>query len=368
MSETILSIEPRLPPAVCGTSMYGWRLTEHWPDQSRRFVHAVVDGAEASRRQFATEDIVETGQSSSGLLAALEKHAGGGAILHYASRGYHRYGIPIWLARGIARWRRRNPVAPLLVFFHEVPQPLPMRSRHYILERINRAIIRLLCRKASVLMTNAPEHAQRLSELSGRASVEWLPVPSNIPAPPDVESTIAGRRRREFVIFGLPFTHLLTVRAFEKELAAWQSAGLIEKVHLIGPNDAKFSPQTAALLRTLLPEDRIVTHGPLEPRAVSALLMSAGFCLTQNTGANFSKSGTFAAFAVHGCAVVARLGAGPEPLAFLVQPEEVADPQMRSDFSEFDRRARALREWYLRASDWPVISAKVRAAFDQCGK
>jgi hypothetical protein len=211
-------------------------------------------------------------------------------------------------------------------------------------------------------MTNAPEHAQRLCELSRRASVEWLPIPSNIPPPADLIASFSTRRRGDFVIFGLPFTQLLTVQAFARELAAWRAAGVLERLHLVGPTDATFAPQTAALLHALLPEESIVRHGPLEPSAVSEVLSHAGFCLTQNTETNFSKSGTFAAFAAHGCAVVSRMSPIREPLGYIFQPEEVSDTALREDFLEFERRARALREWYLRESDWPAIAARIRDA------
>lgn len=364
MSNAIVSIEPRLPPAMCGTSTYGWTLSRNWPEPRPRFVHLVVDGAEASRKQLGTADIFDVGRSAANLSARLEEFPDAGVIVQYASRGFHRFGIPLWLSRGLSRWRQRHPRARMLVFFHEVPQSLPITSRHYILERINRHIIRRLSRTASVIATNTKEHAARLEELTGRRDVPFLPVPSNIPAPDNADSSFARRAARDFAVFGLPFTQLLTLRHFAAELAEWRRAGVIERLHLIGPADGKFSPQSDELLAGVLPSGAIVRHGGLDATQVSEILGRTGFCLTQCSEENFSKSGTFTAFAAHGCAVVSKMKPVREPLGFLVQPEQVSDAILRGDFSEIEKRARALRDWYLRESDWPVVAARIRQLYE----
>ena len=363
MSDVIFSIEPRLPPAVCGTSGFGWQLSQHWPDATKKFTHLTVDGAEASRRHFGRQEIFETGQSASRLFARLQEHPGAGVIVQYSSRGYHRYGIPIWLARGLGKWRRANAASRMLVFFHEVPQPLPLLTRHGILERINRAIIRRLCRYADVIATNTGEHAERLGEITGRREVPCLPIPSNIPAPGNVDASFAGRAAGDFAVFGLPLTLLLTLQHFAAELAEWREAGVLERLHLIGPPDEKFSRQTDALLAGILPAEAIVRHGALDAAQVSEVFSRAGFFLTQSNEGNFSKSGTFAAFASHACAVVSKMRTHGEPFAHLVQPSEVVPALQRKDFAEFERRARALREWYLRESDWPAVAGGIERLF-----
>lgn len=365
MSDVIISIEPRLPPAMCGTSTYGWTLSRHWPEANRRFVHLVVDGAEASRRHFGTEQIHDVGQSAARLYEQLKKHPGAGVILHYASRGFHRYGVPLWLARGLGKWRCQHRDARLLVFFHEVPQRLPATSRHYVLERLNRIIIKRLARLADVIVTNTPEHAERLGRLTGRSEIPWLWVPSNIPAPQNPDSSFASRNTKDFVIFGLPFTQLLTAQAFAEELKTWHWEGVIERLHLIGPTDAKFSPQVVALLAQILPGDAVIRHGSLEPPAVSRILQSAGFCLTQSNAENFSKSTTFAAFPAHGCAVVAKMGseAAIPPLCHLIHPEELPTLVRSPGFSEISSRARALAAWYAENADWPVVATHFARMF-----
>ena len=366
MSGEIISIEPRLPPAVCGTSTYGLMLSRHWPhSESRpRFLHLVVDGAEASRRELGTADIHEVGRCASNLLSQMEEFPDAGVIVHYSSRGFHRFGIPLWLSRGLSRWRKRNPDARMLAFYHEVPQPLAMTSRHYILERINRTIIRRIARAANVIATNTREHATRLEEITWRRGVPCVPVPSNIPAPDHADGSFASRAAKDFAVFGLPFTQLLTLRYFEPELADWCKSGVIERLHLIGPTDEKCAPQIDALLGRIFPPEAVIRHGTLPVDRVSEILSRVGFCLTQSNEGNFSKSGSFTAFAAHACAVVSRMKSGGEPFAHLIRPEEVAPAVQRKDFAEFERRGFALREWYLRESDWPVVAGRIRQMYE----
>jgi hypothetical protein len=166
------------------------------------------------------------------------------------------------------------------------------------------------------------------------------------------------------VIFGLPFTQLLTVQAFADDIRAWWVAGVLERLRLIGPADAKFSPRTDAALTEILPASAVTRHGALDAPQVSEILARTGFCLTQSNEENFSKSGTFTAFAAHGCAVIAKMNPTREPLGFLIQPGEVKDAILRGEFSNFEQRARALRDWYLRESDWPAVSRRLRQLFE----
>src|SRR6185436_5078671 len=108
-------------------------------------------------------------------------------------------------------------------------------------------------------------------------------------------------------------------------------------------------------------------HGELPPVEISRLLSCAGFCLSQSNGENFSKSGTFAAFAAHGCPVIMRAGRGSAeaPFRHLIQPDELLVGGVRTDFSSFEQRANDLRDWYSREVDWPNLAEKIGGLFDR---
>lgn len=354
----IISIAPRLPPAVCGVGTYSLLLAQAWPSPEF-FVHLVVDGQSASCVALPQSSIVEVGHSSTRLVRELISRRPTSVILHYSSRGYHRFGIPIWLARAIHQWKARNAKAELIVFFHEVPAHLPLRSirnHHGVIQKFNQFIMKILCKNASKVVTNSSEHALRLEAMFGLKNVPRISVSSNIPAPRHTSIPFESRVPADFLIFGLSFTQLLTVKSFAEELAYWASTGLLRRLHLVGPTDgSSFSKAINELLSSILSSHQVIHHGVLEVSEISHLLQTVGFCLTQVTEKNYYKSTTFMAYAAHGCPVISRISSTSLPLNFLVRPNELeARP-----YEEFAPRALSLREWYFREADWPLAAKKI---------
>jgi hypothetical protein len=353
----IISIAPRLPPSVCGVGTYSLRLTQAWPC-SEVFVHLVVDGAETSRQILPQSNIVSVGYSSARLFRELCSRQPRVVILHYSSRGYHRYGIPLWLPRAIQQWRKNGGSAILVLMLHEVPYPLPLSSHHGLIYRINHSIIKNLCLHASIVVTNTIEHSQRLSRDYNQPNVPVIPVPSNIPYPRHHALPCQLRREADFLIFGLPFSQLGTIKSFANELKYWSSRGLLQYIHLVGPS----SREVSRLLSSLVGHQAIVCHGVLSDPDLSFLLSRVGFCLTQATELNYTKSGTLMAFASHGCPTIAKISASSNPFNCFVQPSEIG----HLTYHEFIQRAEELRSWYLRESDWPLVSEKFSSLINSC--
>jgi hypothetical protein len=346
----ILFIAPRLPPAACGVGAYSYRLAQSWP-HAEHIVHLVVDGASGSRQTLPQLDIVDVGHSRVRLLRELTSHEPAVVILHYASRGYHRYGTPLWLSRAINQWKKNVVTADLVVMFHEVPAPLPLHTHHGVIYRINRHIINELCKCSSIVLTNTVEHALRLHSICKTADVHCVPVPSNILVSCNDVFPFEHRIPTDFLIFGLPFTQLLTVKSFASELALWASEGYLHRLHLVGPP----SNEIDRLLMATMPIELVVRHGVLPDVELSSLLLKIGFCLTQATEYNYTKSATFMAFASHGCPTVAKISLPGFPFNLLVQPSEVG----KHDYSGFAQRSNALREWYFCENDWPIVASKI---------
>jgi hypothetical protein len=354
----IISIAPRLPPAVCGVGTYSLLLAEAWPFPET-FLHLVVDGGLASSDALPQSSIVEIGHSSARLYRELISRSPTAVILHYSSRGYHRFGIPIWLARAIQQWKARGAKPNLIVFFHEVPAHLPLRSirnHHGVIQKFNQYIMKTLCKNASKVVTNSSEHALRLETMYGLKYVPCISVSSNIPAPRHTSIPFESRVPTDFLIFGLSFTQLCTVKSFIDELASWASTGLLRRLHLVGPMDgSSFSKTINDLLASILSSQQIIHHGVLEVSDLSHLLQTVGFCLTQVTEQNFFKSTTFMAYAAHGCPVVSKISSKSLPLNFLVRPNELeARP-----YEDFAPRASSLRDWYYSEADWPLAASKI---------
>jgi hypothetical protein len=354
----IISIAPRLPPAACGVGAYSLQLAEAWPS-SENFVHLVVDGELASCASLPNTTIVGVGHSSSRLTRELISREPVFVILHYSGRGYHRYGIPIWLAKAIKEWKKKRATVSLIVFFHEVPAHLPLRSirnHHGVIQKANQYIMGILCRYASCVVTNSPEHAMRLESMFGLNNVACISVSSTIPSPIDSVILFENRIPTDFLIFGLPFTQLITLKTFSEELAHWASAGILRRLHLVGPNDSSsFSNEINVLLSSIVSSQEVVRHGLIKASDLSKLLQTIGFCLTPVTEKNYFKSTTFMAYAAHGCPIISGISGTSLPFKFLVQPNEVEG----RPYVDFEPRVSELRDWYYREADWPLAVTKI---------
>ena len=350
----IVIITTRLPPQVCGIGTYSWWLYRHWPSDTSRAQFLVVDGAVQSAAALDHRAISEFNANSTQLSQALDRAGSVDVLLHYAGRAYHRFGCPLWLPKVLAKWKRRFPLARLMIFFHELPGRSPFPSRHYWIDICNRRIIRQLARMADVLVTNSEDHVRKIEKISGRIDVHCVPVGSNIQPSNYVSEE---RPRTEFVIFGLPFGRWQIMQMFDEEIRSWQKSGCLTRLHLVGPRDEKFDLRSDRLIDAW-PDHRIITqHGMLPAADVSKLLARVQFGLTNATNQNWVKSSAFMAYASHGCAVVSKIESDSVPLCFTVKPEEVASI---SDV-DLNERTRLLKEWYQQNADWNVIAQKISA-------
>ena len=355
-TQPLVVITTRLPPQVCGIGTYSWLLHQHWPGDVSSAQFLAVDGAIESAAELDFPNVTEFNANPAKLSRALDRIGAADLLLHYAGRAYHRYGCPIWLPSVLVRWRAKFRSTRLLVFFHELPSSLPVTSRHYWIDMCNRRVIRKLSKIADAVVTNTSEHAKKLEQISGRADIHWLPVPSNIPA---TAMSSAPRVRTEFVIFGLPFGRWQTLQLFDAEIRSWQGSGHLTRGHLIGPRDQKFDARSDQLINGWRNPNIVMRHGMLPAADISKLVTRAQFGLSNATVENWSKSTVFMAFASHGCAVVSKTRSETAPLRFAVTPDEVAT---MSDV-DLGERTKTLRQWYEQHAHWNVIARKISALF-----
>lgn len=349
---SLVVVAPRLPPQACGVGTYAWELSRHWPDP--RPTQRFLVGADALASQRALQDaaITEFQPDARHFLDALETQGDADVLLHYAGRGYHRFGFPFWMAKAFARWKQKGKAARLHIIFHELPADLPLLSRQGVLQRLSFVVARKLTTLADTLITNSEHHAALLGQWAGATPVHWFPVPSNIPRH---NTGAASKERGAFAIFGLPYTRLQTVRVFAQWLQAWRGSGRLRKLHLIGPPDEKFSPQTDEILARIFEETHVVRHGELSAVEVSQQLAATEFCLSAQNNLTWSKSGTFMAYAAHGCAVVTDQRYEAAPLEFAVP---AASLEQATD-AEIHERASKLREWYVGNATWEITAQRI---------
>jgi len=323
VSDFIVSIAPRLPPSICGVGDASWLLSQHWPSVKDQFSYIVVDGACQSRSVLKLSRIYQVHNSAIRLFNCLKRIRHQGIILHYAGRGFHRYGVPLWLLWAILAWRKTNPSAKLILFVHEVSSLLPLRSHHGIISRLDRYIIRSLSLSADVVLTNTIQHRHQIQSLTGLSSVYLLPVFPNLfelSNPPDWTL----RKQDVFLIFGQPSTQLQILHQYRTYLQLWLSCGLLESLHIVGPQ----TNEVTLLAKTIFLDrcnglNCLQLHGVLEPADISKLLIKAGYCLSCASVDTYSKSGSFMAFASRACPVVCFAPSEQPPIVNTITPAQV---------------------------------------------
>jgi len=345
-------VAPRLPPEICGVGSYAWELHRAWPG-SRPISWLVLSGADASRQEWPNENIQTFSPDAAGFEQLLSAQPGRDVLLHYAGRAYQRFGIPFWMPEAFSRWKAKDKRRKLHVVFHELPAHLPLLSRQGIVQRLSFRVARRLANQATTLLTNSEHHAALLKNWVSRSDVHWFPVPSNIP-PPDNDSFSGKRRRGEFVIFGLPFGRLQTVQLFRDWISSWLKTGRLRILHLVGPRDETFSVQADRLLGECLSADAVIQHGALPSAEVSQRLLEGEFCLSTATKLNWSKSGSFMAFASHACPVVTTEQM-PVPLNQTISPIDVATISQEAA----GEKGAALREWYSQNAEWAIVAKRI---------
>jgi hypothetical protein len=349
----IALIAPRLPPHDCGVGDYAWELSRHWPT-SGAFHFFVTDGVAASSEVLQTEEITSFGTSGDRLVEQLETNTTQDVLLQYAGRAYQRFGAPRWLLTGLRKWRERDQARRLHVMFHELPASPSLLSKHGVAERFSTSVARGLAQRADTLITNSEQHAELLRRFAPAHGVEWLPVASNIP-PPANESAPRTHRAGEFVIFGLPFNRLQTLRLYQSEIRRWLESEIITTLHLIGSRDEKFTAEIDALLSDFGAGDRVVAHGALSAPDVSKLLTESAYCLSAATPTTWSKSGTFMAYAAHGGAVVTKADQTSPPLSATIAASQLHDISA----ADVQNKRAMLRQWYQQNADWNVIAPRI---------
>jgi hypothetical protein len=322
VSDHIIAIVPRLSPSICGVGDAAWLLANAWPQSDTKFSFLVVDGAVQSKLELGCKNIYHLGNSASVLYHTLIELNPDGVILHYAARGYHKYGCPFWLLRGIMRWRRIFPRSRFVVYFHELSERLPLKTHHGLISLCDRYIARVLAMSASSIATNSRQHASQLKLITGNDFINHFPVFAHL----HEQSTMPAysfRKCRQFLVFGQPSTQLQVITQFRDYVRRWADSGLLDVLHIVGPLNPHVSASLSNLLIGLSMQPKVIFHGPLSTLEISSLLCSVGFCLSGVTEGNFTKSSSFMAFASRACPTICQERSTLAPLCFTIDPKEL---------------------------------------------
>jgi hypothetical protein len=291
---TLLHIVPALSPGLNGLGDFATRLAKELAarhDMASSFLAAGWPAGREPEKSHACRALEHC--TSADLCEVLKEQSKGRTVLlHYVGYGYAPRGAPYWLLAGLRRWRRENPQARLLVWFHELYAFGPPWRSSFWTSPSQRQIAKGLARLADGAFTSREGYAAKLRRWrEGDQNLVTLPVFSNVGEMKEWRPF--EERRPVMVIFGSEGARR---RAYTHGLSQLHEALKFtgaEAVVDIGPGlDPPFFPALPVPFRRM---------GLLPAQGVSMELSRAryGFCDYVHP-AYLAKSSALQAMAAHG--------------------------------------------------------------------
>ncbi|HEX6902206.1 MAG TPA: glycosyltransferase family 1 protein [Thermoanaerobaculia bacterium] len=265
----IVQVVPRLPPPFEGVGTYASALAGTLAER----------GIET---RFVTGDGKRTPEALLENLQGCET-----ALLHYAGYGYQSRGCPLWLVRGLERWR--TPGRRLVTFFHEVWATGPPWRSSFWLFPAQRRLAARLARLSAALGTSLEIYGELLRHWRDGREMAVMPVFSTVGEP--VDPPPLAERARRIVVFGGAGVRRRTWGRHLPDLSkAVRDLGA-EAVCDVGPPVETPAAVAGVPVRGL---------GVLPPEEVSALLLGSAAGFLAYPPAFLPKSTIFAAYCAHG--------------------------------------------------------------------
>jgi hypothetical protein len=293
----IISIVPRLPPAIDGVGDYAFhlaqRLRQNYGIDTLFITGEPSPQGESSLDGFSVRRMHD--RSASNLLALLSQSQNTASVvlLHYVGYGYAKRGCPIWLIDGLMKWRKSHANSRLITMFHELYHPIesPLKSGTWLSPIQKRLAVRL-ARLSDRCLTSRQQFAEELDRFSQgkHQQISTLPVFSTVGEPEEVLPLV--HRQKRLILFGQPNSKR---RAYQKSLDIIQQACQsleITEIWDIGP-----STNLGLASVNGIP---IVELGEKSDAEISKILSNSIAGFFNYSAAHLPKSSIFAAYCAHG--------------------------------------------------------------------
>ena len=203
---TVISIVPRLPPAIDGVGDYALNLARQLRKDFNIQTHFIVGNSTwqgaAEIEGFSVSQITDS--SANILVNVLSNyHSSSPVLLHYVGYGYAQRGCPVWLVDGLQRWKGLYPKSNLVTMFHEISASGPPWTSAFWLSSLQKDLAAQLTKLSDRCITSKQLYADIITQISqGKHNqVPFLPVFSNIGEPDKLPPDLSERQQR-LVIFG----------------------------------------------------------------------------------------------------------------------------------------------------------------------
>ena len=289
----IISIVPRLPPAIDGVGDYALRLAHQLHQDFHINTHFVVGDANW-RGDTTIEGFTATSVSSrsaAALVAALMDAPTTTILLHYVGHGYAKRGCPFWLVNALEQRKRTHPTR-LVTMFHELYAVGVPWKYDFWLSLAQQNLAARVTRLSDRCLTSTQRYAKTLDRLSNgkHHQVPTLPIFSNVGEPSQVKP-IAERYSR-LVIFGQHHTKVRVYRECLSSLEVICRTLNLTEIWDLGPATGI----TPAAIQTV----PVMEMGSRSPTEISKILATSAAGFLHYDPSRLAKSGVFAAYCAHG--------------------------------------------------------------------
>lgn len=289
-------IVPRLPPSIDGLGDYGLSLAKQLRQEFGVQTTFIV-GDPNWKGSSVTDGFVihtlstRTAQALESLLPA-NANDGQTVVVHYVGYGYAKRGSPLWLIRGLSKWRKKAPERNLITMFHELFAFGPVWTSQFWTSPFQRYLAAQLGLLSDHALTSQDSYAKIMSKLSKgkHRAMAVLPVFSNIGEPKYILPLL--QRDKCIVVFGSrgPRTRLYK-NSLPELLKLCQKFGITEIIDIGPPLEFSINRINNISVRC---------YGVLEAEKISAILARSMIGLINYPTAYLAKSGIFAAYCAHG--------------------------------------------------------------------
>ncbi|MCB0170535.1 MAG: glycosyltransferase family 1 protein [Anaerolineae bacterium] len=290
---SIITVVPRLPPAIDGVGDYALNLARQLRQDFNIHTQFVVgDPTWEGPSQIQEFPVHRVNRCSSKVfISVLERLDASALLLNYVGYGYAKRGCPFWLKEGLQCWKTTLLDRILVTMFHEAYASGPPWTSAFWLSSSQKQIVTQILRQSDASVASNHIVAQilnRLQSINNYAS-EICPIFSSV-GEPEHPLPLLSRPRR-LVVFG---TRSVRKRSYERGRERLQKLCrdlAIEEIYDIGtPLDLNISQLVNLPIKVM---------GVRTSAEISILLSQAVAGFTDYPTELLAKSSIFAAFCAH---------------------------------------------------------------------
>ncbi len=298
-----IQIVPKIFPAVDGVGDYALSLAHQLRQNFNIETHFIVgDLSWSGGKDVDGFNISQVTQHNSTHLLSLLNDVGKEAssiILQYVGCGYERRGCPIWLVKGLERYKTAFPANKIVTMFHETygsGPPYygadPPWISAFWLGPLQKNIASRLVISSSHCITSREKFKSQLCDLTRRhnSQISVLPVFSNVGEATHLP--LLKDRQSTLVLFGSRNSRARVYEQFPNAIRYTCQMLEIEKIYDIGPS--------TGLDITAFDSVPVISIGEKTLSEIGKILLDSRAGILNYHPDFLAKSGVYAAFSAYG--------------------------------------------------------------------